>query len=179
FRSGTPPVASPPAPPGPPTLDVFGAQLIAHTSGGIAFDAHDVLTLLRQAPVLVFLDGLDEVADLAAREGLVAPIGEAIARWQEFDADVQVVVTSRPSVFGRAPSFAKYGFLTLTLQNIDAPRVTEYADKWIAARGLDEYEKRDVRKILSEKLEVAHIRDLTRNPMQLTILLSLIHQVGH
>jgi hypothetical protein len=179
FLEGNSPFASESSPSGPHTLDVFLAQLIGYNSGGIKFTAHDVLSLLKNAPTLLFLDGLDEVADTSAREVLVSSIGAALARWGEFDADIQVVVTSRPSVFGRAPSFGKLGFVTLTLQNIDRKRIDEYADKWVAARGLDDAEKQDVKKILDEKLELAHIRDLTRNPMQLTILLSLIHQVGH
>lgn len=179
FLEGNSPFASASSPSEPRTLDVFLAQIIGHNSGGIEFTAHDVLSLLKNAPTLLFLDGLDEVADTSAREALVASIGEALGRWGEFDADLQVVVTSRPSVFGRAPSFEKLGFVTLTLQNIDSGRIDDYADRWVVARGLDDSEKRDVKKILSEKLELAHIRDLTRNPMQLTILLSLIHQVGH
>ena len=179
FLEGNSPFASASSPSEPRTLDVFLAQLVGHNSGGIEFTAHDVLSLLKNAPTLLFLDGLDEVADISAREALVASIGDALARWGEFDADLQVVVTSRPSVFGRAPSFGKLGFVTLTLQNIDPERINDYANRWVMARGLDDSEKRDVKKILSEKLELAHIRDLTRNPMQLTILLSLIHQVGH
>ena len=179
FLDGKSPFASASSPSEPRTLDVFLAQLIGSNSGGIQFTAHDVLSLVKNAPTLLFLDGLDEVADISAREGLVASIGEALARWGEFDADLQVVVPSRPSVCGRAPSFGKYGFVTLNLQNIDSERIHDYANRWVVARGLDESEKRDVKKILREKLELAHIRDLTRNPMQLTILLSLIHQVGH
>lgn len=161
-----------------PNLDTFLAELVTYSTG-ITFDAHDLLLVLKRAPALIFLDGLDEVADVASRETLVASVGDALARWSAFDTDVQVVITSRPSIFGQAPSFEKIGFRTITLQNIDLARVHEYADKWVNARGLDEDEKRDVQKILAEKLELAHIRDLTRNPMQLTILLSLIHQVGH
>jgi hypothetical protein len=179
FLEGKSPFASALAPAEPRTLDVFLAQFIGYHSGGIEFTAHDVLSLLKSAPTLLFLDGLDEVADISAREALVGSIGDALARWGEFDADLQVVVTSRPSVFGRAPSFGKLGFVTLTLQNIDPERIDDYADRWVVARGLDELERGDVKKILGEKLELAHIRDLTRNPMQLTILLSLIHQVGH
>ncbi|WP_435736002.1 hypothetical protein V5D56_14480 [Cellulosimicrobium sp. PMB13] len=163
----------------PRTFDLFLAQLITYSSGGVDFSAYDVLSLLKSMPALLFLDGLDEVADIAARESLVASIGEALTRWNEFEIDLQVVVTSRPSVFGRAPSFGKFGFTTLTLENIDRARVNDYADRWVRARALNDSEQRDVKKILSEKLELAHIRDLTRNPMQLTILLSLIHQIGH
>lgn len=161
------------------TLDTFIAQLISHNSGGIEFNTHDWLSVVKNLPVLLFLDGLDEVPDMAMRQIIVDAIGDSLARWAEFKSDVQVVVTSRPSIFGRSPSFEKYGFVTLKLRNLDEVRTSEYAQKWVRANELDDFDARDVIKILNEKLELAHIRELTRNPMQLTILLSLIHQVGH
>lgn len=161
------------------SLEAFLAQLITFNSGGISFNANDVVTLLQNAPALLFLDGLDEVADYSVREKLVNSVGEALSRWGEFDTDIQVVVTSRPSVFGRAPSFEHLGFVTLTLGNLDDSRIEQYAGNWILARNLDRVEGAEVKKILSEKLEAPHIRHLTRNPMQLTILLNLIHQRGH
>jgi len=179
FLDGHSPFMSAAAPVDPLTLEVFLAQLISYQAGGLAFSALDSLKLMTSAPVLLFFDGLDEVADVEARAGLVTSIGESLARWGEFDADIQVVVTSRPSIFGRPPSFGRFGFVTLNLQNIDAGRINEYTTKWVAARGLGAAESAEVKKILAEKLELAHIRDLTRNPMQLTILLSLIHQIGH
>ena len=179
FLDGNSPFSTDNSPKEPLSLDVFLAQLISFGSGGVPFNAYDVLSILKNAPVLLFLDGLDEVADISAREHLITTIGDSLTRWSNFDADLQVVVTSRPSVFGRAPSFGKYGFVTLKLQNIDEQRINEYAEKWVKARNLNSTEKSEVKKILSEKLELAHIRELTRNPMQLTILLSLIHQIGH
>lgn len=161
------------------TLDTFIAQLISHNSGGIEFNTHDWLSVVKHLPVLLFLDGLDEVPDMAMRQIIVDAIGDSLARWAEFNSDVQAVVTSRPSIFGRSPSFEKYGFATLKLRNLDEVRTSEYAQKWVRANELDDFDSHDVIKILNEKLELAHIRELTRNPMQLTILLSLIHQVGH
>lgn len=46
------------------------------------------------------------------------------------------------------------------------------------ARRLRDRESADVKRILREKLNQPHLRDLARNPMQLAILLSLIHTRG-
>ncbi|MFB4348624.1 NACHT domain-containing protein [Microbacterium sp. CR_7] len=161
------------------TLDVFLAELISNRAGGVEFSAYDLLAFLKGAPVLLFLDGLDEVADLDARQKLIEAIVDAVGRWGEFECDLQVVITSRPSVFGRPLRLQKHGFTTVMLSDIDEGRIEEYADKWTEARQLEEPERAAVKKILGEKLKFSHIRDLTRNLMQLTILLSLIHQVGH
>lgn len=161
------------------TLQEFLAQLIAHGSSGIGFSPHDVLVLMKETPVLLFLDGLDEVADIGARGHLLDTVRGALDQWGAFEVDVQVVVTSRPSVFGSSPDYPKLGFRVATLQDIDEDRVDEYATKWISSRRMDEDEASEIRRILGEKLELPHIQDLTRNPMQLAILLSLIHRVGH
>lgn len=163
----------------PRSVEGFVSHLINFRSGLSSFAADDVHTFVRNAPTLFFFDGLDEVPDLALREGMVQSIGDALGRWGLLKADAQVVVTSRPSVFGRKPNLARHGFVTLSLRDIDQGRIDRYADQWTEASGLNESEKSAVLQILALKLELAHIRDLTRNPMQLTILLSLIHQVGH
>lgn len=161
------------------SLEQFLADLISAGSGGVEFKVHDLISTLKNIPILLFLDGLDEVPDLSTREQLITSIGSALARWQELEADVQVIVTSRPTIFGQAPDFLQHGFETLQLQNIDEQRILEYSEKWKQANRLEESDSADLTKILNEKLQLPHIRDLTRNPMQLTILLSLIHQVGH
>lgn len=161
------------------TLQEFLALLVSASSSGVQFTPHDMLSVAKESPVLLFLDGLDEVADAASRQELITSITQAISMWEEFEADLQVVITSRPSTFGSTIEFNNNGFFVATLQNINEDRVTEYTGKWVQAKGLDSDEALDLVTILDEKLELPHIQDLTRNPMQLAILLTLIHQVGH
>jgi len=162
-----------------PSLEKFLGELIQSGSGGLTFDVNDVVETLSSSPSLIFFDGLDEVANVNDRHDLVEAIGESLNRLRELGSDLQVVLTSRPTLFGKGPNFAKYGFASVELAQIELELVDEYAKKWIAARRLGDDERDSVRKILSEKLELPHIRELTRNPMQLTILLNLIHSVGH
>ncbi|MFB7716779.1 NACHT domain-containing protein [Nocardia sp. NPDC056100] len=163
----------------PKSLEGFLGELIFYGSGGVDLDTHEVQEILTKAPVLLFLDGLDEVADLTMRRNIVKLTGQTLSRLKELGADLQVVVTSRPSVFGKVNTFQRFGFVNATLGHIDESRVFEYADKWIKARKLRAIDEREVKSILSEKIALPHIRELTRNPMQLTILLTLIHQVGY
>lgn len=163
----------------PRSLEVFLSQFISFKSGGMTYNPDDVLALFESTPTLLFLDGLDEVADIDLRHQLVESVGDALLRLTEFDVDIQVVITSRPSIFGKAPNLEKLDFNTFTLTDIDVDRVRQYASKWATARALDEPDRVSVDRILDEKLQLPHIKSLTTNPMQLTILLSLIHQIGH
>ncbi|WP_433193795.1 NACHT domain-containing protein [Nocardia sp. CA-107356] len=163
----------------PKALEGFLAELIWFRSSGIDLDAQEILTILKSGPILLFLDGLDEVADISLRDRLVVSIADTLDRLDEVGADVQVVITSRPSIFGHSARLEDHGFLTISLDKLDSSKIQEYTSKWVVARKLSASETQDVNNILSEKLELPHIVELTRNPMQLTILLGLIHQVGH
>jgi hypothetical protein len=160
------------------TFERFLAHLVSIQAGAVVFTVSDLREVLSQTPALIFLDGLDEVADLGLRELLVERIVAGLHRLREIGANLQVVLTTRPSQLGRAPIFSKE-FVRVTLAPISESTVRTYAEKWTRAKRLEEDRRSEVLTILSEKLELTHIRELTKNPMQLAILLSLILSIGH
>lgn len=161
-----------------PTLESFLARLICAKSGGISFSAYDVARVLATAPSIIFLDGLDEVADVEMRKRLVTTVDDGLDRLTP-ECDIQVIVTTRPAAFANSPGFSKSQYFHLELETISRELAVEYADKWIAASDLDDEEAYETRRIFNEKLDLPHIRDLSRNPMQLAIVLSLVHTLGH
>lgn len=162
-----------------PSLEQFIADLVSAGSGGLSFTVDDAVDTLTRSSALLFLDGLDEVADRSSRARLVEAVVQSIRRLEDLGANLQVVVTSRPSLFGDNPDLGRSGFKTIKLAHMNRRLVAKYADKWVVARDLDSADAEDVKKILADKLDLGHIRELTRNPMQLTILLTLINQVGY
>jgi hypothetical protein len=160
------------------SLEAFLASVIAIQSGGRKFSVDDFAGVAAATPVLLFFDGLDEVADLKVRKASIDSILQGLNRLKDDKADVQVVVTTRPSLYGRKQPMGRH-FGHLELAPISTTTVFEYAEKWMLARGLDYDRASEIRSILNEKLDQPHIRDLTRNPMQLAILLNLIYSIGH
>jgi hypothetical protein len=160
------------------SLEAFVAALIAHHSGGVIFDVADLHAVFRLSAVLIVLDGLDEVADIQRRSEVVAEIVKGVDRLKSIAASLQVVVTSRPAAFANSPGLPEKTYNYISLDSVTRELIEEYADKWLKARRLRERESSDVKKILREKLDQPHLRDLARNPMQLAILLSLIHTRG-
>ncbi|MER2515336.1 MAG: NACHT domain-containing protein [Candidatus Accumulibacter phosphatis] len=160
------------------SLESFLAALIRSQSGGAQFDVSDLHSVARLSSVLLVLDGLDEVADIKRREEVVSEIVKGSERLLSLSAALQVVVTSRPAAFENSPGLPEGKFRYISLDYVTQELIDEYAGKWLRARRLNEKESSEVRKILREKLNEPHLRDLARNPMQLTILLSLIHTRG-
>ena len=128
--------------------------------------------------MLLVFDGLDEVADIGRRREVVDEISKGINRLREIAVSMQSLVTSRPAAFANSPGLPEDTFLYLHLISINQPLIEQYAEKWLRARRLDGKEASDVRRILRDKLDQPHLRELARNPMQLAILLSLIQTRG-
>ncbi len=162
----------------PRTLEGFLSALVRHGSGGSYFDVSDLQSILTSSPALIVLDGLDEVVEINQREGVVVEITAAVPRLNAITPSLQMVVTSRPTPFTNSPVLPRRNFATYSLESLTRPLITEYAEKWLQSRAIHDNEASEVRQILGEKLDEPHLRDLARNPMQLAILLSLIHRRG-
>ena len=160
------------------SLEGFLAALVRYESGGTEFTVSDLLTTFNFSAVLIVLDGLDEVADVELRQEVVRKITTSVARLKSVAASLQVVITSRPTHFSNATVLPSETFKTYSLGSLARPLISEYANRWLKSRDIDESDARDVRTILDTKLDEPHLRDLARNPMQLAILLSLIHRRG-
>ena len=109
---------------------------------------------------------------------VVEEISRGIGRLKDVSASVQTIVTSRPAAFTDSPGLPETDFTHLHLTSIDRKLIDEYAEKWMKARRLEGRAASDVRRTLKVKLDQPHLRELARNPMQLTILLSLIQTRG-
>ncbi|WP_207838278.1 NACHT domain-containing protein [Williamsia soli] len=161
-----------------PSLESFLARQISHLSGGQSFTVDDLLLVFSTTSTLIFLDGLDEVAALTDRRTVVEAAMSAGNRLAATAPRTQMVVTSRPAAVANSPRFSSESWVYLTLNSINEDLVFEYTDRWSRARKISQFDIDEMKRVLRTKLSRAHIRDLARNAMQLTILLNLVHIRG-
>ena len=155
------------------SLESFVAAQIENDSGGIEFDVADLYAVAKLSSILLVFDGLDEVADIEKRREVVKEIITGVKRLRSA-ASLQVIVTSRPAAFADSPGFPEDSFPYYHLSSVTRQLIDQYSQKWMKARKLDQQQIKDVKKVIQEKLDLPHLRDLARNAMQLTILFSLI-----
>jgi hypothetical protein len=161
------------------SLEEFLAFLVKHYSGGLIFSATDLVAVFKRSHVLLVFDGLDEVADIEKRSEVVNTINTGSRRLKSHELlSLQVIVTSRPAAFANSPGLPEDDFPRYYLDSLTKPLIDEYANKWMNAKKLDQRERAEVKRILRDKLDQPHLKDLAKNPMQLTILLSLIYNRG-
>ena len=160
------------------SLEEFLAFLVNYHSGGLDFSATDLIAVFKRSPILLVFDGLDEVADIEKRREVVNTIHTGARRLKANALSLQVIVTSRPAAFANSPGLPESEFPRYYLDSLTKPLIDEYANKWMKAKKLDDRDRSEVKRILRDKLDQPHLKDLAKNPMQLTILLSLIYNRG-
>jgi hypothetical protein len=161
-----------------PQLESFVATLITFHSGGQVFTVTDLVAVLNVSSVCLVLDGLDEVAEISTRTTVIDAIVSGTTRLKSNAAALQVIVTSRPAAFSNSPGIPEDKFPHLALGPLTPPLINEYFTLWCKARQIVPAIQEELKNFIAAKLSQPHIAELARNPMQLTILLSLLNARG-
>jgi hypothetical protein len=159
------------------TIECFLADLMTHESGGITATVLTVQDIFERVPSLVVLDGLDEVGSASIRHRVVNEINAFAGRGKTYTEPLKLVVTTRPSA-GELAEPSPDMFEIITLNQLTGEQRADYLRKWCAVRGIRSKDGRTLRKSFQEKSREPYIHELAGNPMQLTILLDLLHQQG-
>jgi hypothetical protein len=162
-----------------PSLEAFLAAQASHFSGGVKFSTADFLNMVNEEPMLLVLDGLDEIADVKLKASIVSASSEAMERLDVRDRSLQLIVTSRPTAFMRAAHFPRDSYIYLVLFAVGKVEALDYGQRWSAIRVAADHERQQDKNPVAAQMEEPHIRGLARSPMQLAILLALIYTRGH
>lgn len=161
-----------------PSLEEYIAHHVFIHSGKLPFSVSDLATLVASTPVLLALDGLDEVADLADRDQVAAEVCRTSTRLQVDAANLTILVASRPGASDSA-IWSSSQFPTFHLQKLTAGLRLQYLDRWFAVRtNLTQERAENLRQTFLKSENAPHIRDLAAYPMQLAILLHLLDRRG-
>lgn len=160
------------------SLEKFLIMHIERNSGGSSVNQDELTEFLNRCHVVIVLDGLDEVADVAMRQQMIDEVCQAAERLETQSKSIQFIITSRPTAFSGTVGFREDEWTHLKLNDLRPSNIARYKDKWIRAQRLSDEEARLVSETLEKNLEQSHFRELARNPMQLAILLHLMHVLG-
>ena len=161
--------------PRPCSVEAFLAYLLHHRSGGLPVTVSTVMDVLGRFAMLIVLDGLDEVPEKDARARVVAEINEFTGRLADAAVPQQVIVTTRPNASG-LPEPSSETFVTIELMGLSPALRQEYLRKWADAHSIHGPDRRKLQRIFDQRTAEPHIAQLADNPMQLTILLYLMHR---
>lgn len=133
--------------------------------------------VIKDNPLLLILDGLDEVTDLALRKSLLTRINEFTSRCEGIiKADLQILASTRPT--GYVEQFDSRSYLHLHLTRLNPDQVRQYVARWTKARNLEPTKEDRVIRTIDECLIDRQISLLTSTPLQVTILLLIVSAGG-
>jgi hypothetical protein len=158
-------------------LEFYLAEHVQNHSSATKFEIDDLADVIATRPVLLALDGLDEVANLATRDRVANEIVKAVSRLTPNAADLVVVVATRPG--GTTASlWSSPHFPIHHLRALSPGLRLQYLYRWSAQAGLDGERAERLKQTFTENVDEPHVRELASNPMQLAILLHLLHRRG-
>ena len=160
------------------TMEQYIAWMISQDSGGTSVTVEDIHELVGQSPVILLLDGLDEIGSDSLRDRVVDAVMETIKRFEDgLEADLRVVLTTRPpALTGRRDKLD--GFVRAILTPMDPRRIDDYLNRWLSAQIETEDEQSRIKNSFQSRRDEPHVEALARNPMQLSVLLQFIYLKG-
>ena len=150
------------------------AETVA-TDSGRSFTEEDLALAIATRPMIVALDGLDEIANATERTAIADEVRTTNSRIRSITRSVMVLVATRPGNVGN-PIWRDINFSTLFLGDLTPALRMKYLDRWTAQSKLTPSEVVDLRSTFVESIAYPHVVELAGNPMQLAILLNLMQR---
>ncbi|HDL60333.1 MAG TPA: hypothetical protein ENH14_02635 [candidate division WOR-3 bacterium] len=152
------------------------AHHVSQVSGRDVNPEH-IHKIIKSNPVLLILDGLDEVPEKKLRRRVLDNITSFVHQVKDIlKGNLRVIATTRP--YGYSQEFDPAHYLHLTLQKLSSEKASLYARRWTDAREPNPREANRIQKTFNMCLKDRVVNVLTQTPLQVTILLVIIRARG-
>ncbi|WP_100812128.1 NACHT domain-containing protein [Microbacterium sp. HA-8] len=139
------------------------------------FTADDFEMMLATEPLLLALDGLDEIPNVQDRDEVTTEIARARDRLNALAANLVVLVSTRPGSSLSALT-ASGTFTVLQVLPLTPGLRRQYLNRWIEVNALEPDSAERLATAFHDNEHLPHIQELASSPMQLAILLNLLHR---
>jgi hypothetical protein len=161
---------------GPKSLLEYIINIVSERTSK-AITAEDFRAWLEAYPWIIVLDGLDEVPASSNRDQLLSMVRDFWVDAREVNADVLVIATTRPQ--GYNDDFSQSTYTHYYLVSLSTTRALHYGRRLAGVRHSTDSVRRER---IIQRLEVAAKKEATarlmRSPLQVTIMATLVDQIG-
>jgi hypothetical protein len=151
---------------------IIEALINPNASSTLVMD--DVFELASTNPILIALDGLDEVPNLEIRRQIIENLQVFLRRIDSENGDVQVILSSRPK--GYSGEFEGFEPLTWTLNELEKVDFDEYCDCWLKRRILNIEERKEAKERINRGMLSEAVQRLARSLLQATVILTIVRR---
>jgi predicted NACHT family NTPase len=143
-----------------------------NTSSMLVMD--DVFDLASNNPILLALDGLDEVPNLEIRRQIVENLRVFLRCIDSENGDVQVILSSRPK--GYSGEFEGFKPIKWELNELEKSDFDEYCDCWLKKRIPDTEERSEAKERINRGMLSESVQRLARSLLQATVILTIVRR---
>lgn len=143
-----------------------------NTSSTLVMD--DVFELASKNPILLVLDGLDEVPNPEVRWQIVENLRIFLRRIDSEDGDIQIILSSRPK--GYSGEFEEFEPITWELNELERTDFDEYCDCWLKNRIPDIEERNEAKERINRGMLSNSVQRLARSLLQATVILTIVRR---
>lgn len=153
------------------------AEQVSQKSSGRNANPENIHEIVKAYPVILMLDGLDEVPEKKSRARILKNIALFVEQVRDvFGGNLRVIATTRP--YGYSEEFNPENYLHVNLERLSKQKAVQYADLWTRARERNPDEVKRILDTLDICMNDEIIKALTQTPLQITILLFIIRLYG-
>ncbi|GFE69009.1 NACHT domain-containing NTPase [Chroococcus sp. FPU101] len=143
-----------------------------NTSSNLGMD--DIFGLASTDPILLILDGLDEVPNIETRQKIIENLRIFVNRVEAEKGDLQVILSSRPN--GYSGEFDEFKPVTWKLNELERPDFDEYCEQWLKQRIPSAEERREAKERIEAGMESEAVQRLARSLLQATVILTIVRR---
>ena len=153
-----------------PHFAAYFAECINKESSS-SFGMEDIFDLTAQNPVLLLLDGLDEVPQPGIREVIFKELQIFLDRCENEDCDVNVILSSRPQ--GYRGEFDGFEPLEWRVVDLSRENFDDYSNRWLRERIPNTDERSDAQQRVSDGMASHAVQLMAKTLLQATVMLTI------
>lgn len=161
----------------------FLAQYVVervNAAASASLDMDAIFSLAATNPLLLILDGLDEVPNILTRNTIFRELRIFLDRCEGESCDIQLILSSRPHGYrGEFDGFEPIEWETVALKRT---HFDDYCNQWLQSRIDNEDERREAHQRIDEGMESPAVQQLAKTLLQATVMLTIVrrkHAIPH
>jgi hypothetical protein len=148
------------------------AESLVNPNVGAELCVDDIFALAAKVPLLLILDGLDEVPNPGTRQEILSHLRVFVRRVKAENQHIFLLFSSRPK--GYAGEFNEFHPLTWELNELDREEFDEYCNLWLDERVRDADERREALDRISRGMTSDAVQRLASSLLQATVMLTIV-----
>ncbi len=152
----------------------YVAESLINPNVASNLEMDDVFALTASDPVLLILDGLDEVPHAETRQEILGHLRVFMRRSKAENGDIQLLFSSRPK--GYSGEFDEFQPLTWELNELDSSDFNDYCNRWLDQRVRDAQERREAFDRINRGMKSDAVQRLAKTLLQATVMLAIVRR---